>query len=219
MRTDGEVFGGVEIPSVAFVSDTITTNNENTVTILSHERLPTPNNQIINYLHSQIQPILIQISDHEWKSTDIGAGDTCKKWVSMIVIPNAFADSTYHPIIPKNDLNTYSEWILDEGSDVLKYDQFKPTENEPDLVNKLIIFFKNALPGDIIQSEIKTGSGNMPHTFIVDSMTNQGLWVFDSNWSNDLDGTVRYHLFPYEKLASMGIEYTIYRVKDIQTQP
>ncbi len=173
------------------------------------ETLPEPNRILVNYLRTTVLPTLQKVSETEYKSADIGAGGECKIWVQKTAVPSAFVGTTA-PVIPSNSPDIKAEWK--ESDDIIVAGKFAQRDMRSlEAVQK---FFQNtAIAGDMIQMEVQTGTKTIPHTLIIDSVTKEGIWVFDSNWSMDFDHTVRYHFMAYDSLTNKINETTIYRIK------
>lgn len=174
------------------------------------ETLPQPNRVLVDYLRTTVLPTLEKVSETEWKSPNIGAGDQCKIWVQKTVVPNAFAPLQRSVTIPTTSGSNDAEW--NTGNDVQVVAKLNRSTQRP-LIDTVTFFTQSVLSGDIVQMQIQGQNTTTPHTFIVDRVTATGIWVFDSNWSPDLDETVRYRFVTMEKLSASINEATAYRIK------
>ncbi len=124
----------------------------------------------------------------------------CKYWVQQDVIKSVF-----NITIPPNDTSNddqESDYKWDESQKViviaqsLELGQLDEAISNPSAVRA----------GDIIQY---TGGVNGQHTVIIGSVTEQGIWVFDSNAVSNLSPA--YHFISYGTLSSVD-RFTIYRL-------
>jgi hypothetical protein len=189
-----------------------------TGTFFVEKLLPDANQKIVNYLRDTLQPTLEKVSDTEWEAAEEGGGGTCKVWVQTKLMSAVYGNEEGRPTIPANKITTnpdgtktsiYHEWEDDE--DVLKissYDEDISGNNE--IANQ----FSEALAGDFLQMEIKFSDGSiLPHTAVFDRTDANGIWVYDSNWNDPMDGTVRWHHFSWEYLSDILQKMTVYRIK------
>jgi hypothetical protein len=182
----------------------------------SADHLPAPNQAVVDYLRNTVLPTLNPVYAEdgktivEWRSAT-GDGDECKYWIQQTLVPSIFEES--RPSIPNNNANAQYEWY-DSSDDITKVASVLNLKDSPDPTKEVKALFTNhVLPGDFVQSQITYLSGDVgPHTFIIDEINNDGLWVFDSNWH--LDKAIGRHFIKYSSIDDAKNKFTIYRIND-----
>jgi len=167
----------------------------------------TPQNErIINYLvenYLSNGAMTFDSEKMEWRGEayiddpDTDADDLigeCKYWAQMDVIKAATGR-----VLPPNSSNY--EWNLDiRGETVTPLVTSNSSSDNLEEAIKL-----HATAGDVLQCDM----GIYGHTMIIGKVDNDGVWVFDSNASEDK--TPRYHKVSFSVLNPSS-DFTIYRV-------
>jgi len=154
----------------------------------------------------------------ELESSKIHDGGQCKSWVQGTILESILGEK-----VARNDLENPGHWLEDTTG--------KVTEIARSDTGGLGSAIQSAMSGDIVQMQYN----ETIHTMIIGKITEDGVWVFDSNWANskfltdnngdfilDIDGnkillppdeTVRYHLFSFDDLNKFVSSFSIYHLR------
>jgi len=127
----------------------------------------------------------------------------CKWWVDDVVLHNAVSinlPANDYPIIDGAETPSYL-WKFEEGNEIAIIAQETSSGFLSDCIQQ-----HSSRSGDIIQYS----QGTLSQTMIVGAKTDDGIWIFDSNFVSAL--TPSYRFVSNESLNSIE-KFTIYRIQ------
>lgn len=138
----------------------------------------------------------------------------CKYWLQQLILK----DPEVGINIGKNMENAQYQWVSNTDVIAIATGHTESDEGTLGTVLSELAESKQLLTGDMVQYTLD----NYQHTFLIGSVTAEGIWVFDSNFGEGRtlpngtetdDLTPRYHFFSWNKL-NQTLNFTLYRINE-----